>query len=211
MKIKQTLWTAGVAFSLLSGANAALITWVDRNPSTGNGPIVLLSENGTTSYSSFFDITTLDAGPTPFIAGTHQATTIDVRFAFADDDSDDAESVDIFLGSIVLPIWNNEQVDGNHSNAPTNYDWVSGSLTGNLTLLGDLNADGKLAYTVTIQNLDTSRRSDTEDTWLKIAELTATGDRKPGNNGNPVPDGGATLGLFGLGLLGLGAIRRKLS
>ena len=39
---------------------------------------------------------------------------------------------------------------------------------------------------------------------------TAGGDFKPGTTGNPVPDGGATFGLFGLGLLGLGAIRRKL-
>ena len=200
MRIKQSLWTAAAVFVLLSGANASLITWVDRNPDSGNGPLQFLSETGTESYSSFFDITT--AG---FVPGTHSATSIDVKFAFADDENDDAETVDIFLGGI--KIWNNEEVDGDHSSAPTSYDWVSGSLTGNLTLLGDLNADGKLAYTVTIQDGARNRA----DTWLKIAELTATGSLIPSTNGNPVPDGGATLGLFGLGLFGLGAIRRKLS
>jgi hypothetical protein len=174
---------------------------VDRNPDTGNGPLQFLSENGTKSYSSFFDITT--AG---FVPGTHSASSIDVKFAFADDQFFDvAETVDITFGGLL--IWDDEQVDGTFLFAPTYYDWVSGSLTVNLALLGDLNADGKLAYTVTIQD---SNRG-TADTWLKIAELTATGSLVPGNNGNAVPDGGATLGLFGLGLLGLGAIRRRLS
>jgi hypothetical protein len=201
MRIKQPLWTAVAVCALLSGANASLLTWVDRNPDTGNGPLQFLSENGTKSYSSFFDITT--AG---FVPGTHSASSIDVKFAFADDQLlDVVETVDITLGGLL--IWDNEQVDGTSLFAPVFYDWVSGSLTGTLALLGDLNADGKLAYTVTIQD---SNRG-TADTWLKIAELTATGSLVPGNNGNAVPDGGATLGLFGLGLLGLGAIRRRLS
>jgi hypothetical protein len=201
MRIKQPLWTAVAVCALLSGANASLLTWVDRNPDTGNGPLQFLSENGTKSYSSFFDITT--AG---FVPGTHSAGSIDVKFAFADDQFFDvAETVDITFGGLL--IWDDEQVDGTFLFAPTYYDWVSGSLTVNLALLGDLNADGKLAYTVTIQD---SNRG-TADTWLKIAELTAAGSLVPGNNGNAVPDGGATLGLFGLGLLGLGAICRKLS
>ena len=201
MRIKQSLWTAAAVFVLLSGANASLITWVDRNPDSGNGPLQFLSETGTESYSSFFDITT--AG---FVPGTHSATSIDVKFAFADDQLfDDAETVDIALGGLV--IWDDEEVDGSFLFAPRFYDWVSGSLTGKLTLLGDLNADSKLAYTVTIQDGARNRA----DTWLKIAELTATGSLIPSTNGNPVPDGGATLGLFGLGLFGLGAIRRKLS
>ena len=130
--------------------------------------------------------------------------------AFSDDNSaSESEYVDISV--VGFNIWNDLEVDGTHANAPTSYEWFSQGLTGNISILGDINADGILAYSVTIQNLDTSRRSYTEDTYLKIAELTAGGDLKPRTTGTPVPDGGATLGLFGLGLLGLGAVRRKLS
>ncbi len=209
MKIKQLLWTAATVLALSNTVSASAITWVDRDPDSGNGPLQFLSENGTTVFSSTFDITT--AG---FIPGTHLVDTINVKFAFSDDNSDSqTEYVDIFLGSGLTKtkIWDNLEVDGTHTNAPTSYEWFSQNLSGNLLLLGDLNADGIIAYKVTIQNLDTSWCSNTEDTYLKIAQLTATGNLKPRTTGTPVPDGGATLGLFGLGLLGLGAIRRKLS
>lgn len=205
MKIKQLVWTAAAVLALSNIASASAITWVDRDPDSGNGPLQFLSENGTTVFSSTFNII-----PAGFIPGTHLVDTINVKFAFSDDDSDSqTEYVDITVGG--FNIWNDLEVDGTHVNAPTSYEWFSQGLSGNMSILGDINADGILAYSVTIQNLDTSRRSYTEDTYLKIAELTAGGDFKPRTTGTPVPDGGATLGLFGLGLLGLGAVRRKLS
>ena len=60
-------------------------------------------------------------------------------------------------------------------------------------------------YSVTIQDLSGSK-----STYLKIAELTVTGDPKKTTTGQPVPDGGATLALLGATLMGLGVIRRKL-
>ncbi len=202
MKIKQLLWTAAAVLALSNTVSASAITWVDRDPDSGNGPLEFLSENGTTVFSSTFNII-----PAGFIPGTHLVDTINVKFAFSDDNSDSqTEYVDITVGG--FKIWNDLEVDGTHANAPTSYEWFSQGLSGNLSILGDINADGVLAYSVKIQNLSNSW-SGTEDTYLKIAELTAGGDFKPRTTGTPVPDGGATLGLFGLGLLGLGAIRRK--
>lgn len=203
MKIKQLVWTAAAVLALSNTVSASAITWVDRDPDSGNGPLQFLSENDTTVFTSTFNII-----PAGFIPGTHLVDTINVKFAFSDDDSDtQTEYVDITVGG--FNIWNDLEVDGTHANAPTSYEWFSQGLSGNLSILGDINADGILAYSVRIQNLSTSWRA--EDTYLKIAELTAGGDVKPRTTGTPVPDGGATLGLFGLGLLGLGAIRRKMS
>ncbi|MES2466987.1 MAG: VPDSG-CTERM sorting domain-containing protein [Verrucomicrobiota bacterium] len=202
MKIKQLVWTAAAVLALSNIASASAITWVDRDPDSGNGPLQFLSENGTTVFTSTFNII-----PAGFIPGSHLVDTINVKFAFSDDDSDTQnEYVDITVGG--FKIWNDLEVDGTHVSAPTSYEWFSQGLSGNMSILGDINADGILAYSVTIQNLSTSWRA--EDTYLKIAELTAGGDFKPRTTGTPVPDGGATLGLFGVGLLGLGAIRRKL-
>ena len=205
MKLNNVLRAALSLISFSGAVSAGAITWIDRDPNTGVGPLKYLSVDGNSTYSSTFDITT--AG---FVPGQFNIDSILVKFAFSDDatsadtgsGSDGFESVDITLGS--LKIWNDLEVDGDHSNAPLSYDWYSQSLFGNATILGDLNADGILNYSVTIQNLSGSK-----DTYLKIAELTVTGDPKRTTTGQSVPDGGATLALLGAALMGLGIIRRK--
>jgi hypothetical protein len=88
--------------------------------------------------------------------------------------------------------------------------FASQSFTGNTTIsdgvsasiLANLQADGLLAYTV--------NRQDGNFT-LVSAQLIANGDRIGNGNGLPsVPDGGATVGLLGLALLGLAGLRRRL-
>ena len=181
-----------------SGAvSAGAISWVDRDPDVGVGPLRYLSINGITTYSSTFDITT--AG---FIPGQFIIDSVNVKFAFADDTSDAEEYVDIFLGGV--KIWDDLEVDGSHNNAPVSYEWFTQGVFGNATIMGDLNADGILNYSVTVQNIGS------RDTYLKIAEMTVTGDPKRTTTGQPVPDGGATLALLGASLMGLGALRRKL-
>lgn len=206
MKLNQILLAASSLLAFSGAASAGAITWVDRDPNTGVGPLQYLSVGGTSTYSSTFDITTVG-----FVPGQFNIDSILVKFAFADNatsadtgsGSDGFEYVDISLGSV--KIWNDLEVDGDHSNAPLSYDWYSQSLFGNATILGDLNADGILNYSVTIQDLSGSK-----NTYLKIAELTVTGDPKKTTTGQPVPDGGATLALLGATLMGLGVIRRKL-
>jgi hypothetical protein len=68
---------------------------------------------------------------------------------------------------------------------------LGGAVTG--TLLGNLNDDGILDYTVTATS---------GVFWLLDANLTAEAT-------NSVPDGGTTLGLLGLGFLGIVYLRRK--
>ena len=198
MKLNQILLATLSLLSFSGAASAGAISWVDRDPDTTMGPLQYLSVSGTSTYSSTFDITT--AG---FIPGQFIIDSINVKFAFADDASDSDEFVDIVLGGV--KIWDDLEVDGTHANAPVSYEWFSQSVFGNATILGDLNSDGILNYSVTVQNLSGSK-----DTYLKIAELTVTGDPKRTTTGQPVPDGGATLALLGAALMGLGAIRRKL-
>ena len=62
-------------------------------------------------------------------------------------------------------------------------------------MLADLNATGKLDYTVTMIG--------NSDVTLKGASLLAVASA-------PVPDGGSTLALLGCAIFGLGWARKKL-
>ena len=75
MKIKQLVWTAAAVLALSNTVSASAITWVDRDPDSGNGPLQFLSENGTTVFTSTFDIT-----PAGFIPGTHLVDQCEIRF-----------------------------------------------------------------------------------------------------------------------------------
>lgn len=210
MKITQLLFAALSLLSFSAAATAGSITWTDRDPNSTNGPLKYLYDPGNTqrdTYSSTFNL--FDAG---FRPGDFTIDSILVKFAFSDDadrvdgssgGKDGFEYVDITVGTV--KIWNDLEVDGDHDNAPDSYDWYSESVFGNADIFNDLNADGILNYSVTVQNMSGSK-----DTYLKITELTVTGNPKPRSSGNPVPDGGATLALLGVALMGLGAIRRKL-
>ncbi len=183
-----------VTLSLASSASASLY-WEDRDPNSGNGPLAFLYEGGNWHYKSDFNIL-IDG----FNPANHHVTKIQVWFAFADDQNDGSEKVDIVVGNQKL--WNNQEVDGNHSNAPWSYHWLSMDVTGNLPIYNEISANGKIDYKVTIQDL-LPRWKDREDTWLKIAHLKVWGDVKQ------VPDAGATVALMGLGLVGLAAARKR--
>jgi hypothetical protein len=71
------------------------------------------------------------------------------------------------------------------------------------SLLASLNVDGILNYTI---------QRTSGEFWLTNARLTAsTGSNGGGCPNNRVPDGGTTMALLGLGILGLAAVRRKLA
>lgn len=188
--------TLVAALGITTTASAALY-WQDRDPSSGNGPLDLLREGSDWSYTSTFQM----FGPIAYNSALHDITKIVVKFAFADDGNDTGEYVDIRVGPTKL--WDNAEVDGNHSNAPSSYHWLEADVTGSDPIKTDLLADGVIDYKVTIQNLQ-DWCVGKEDTYLKIAHLEVWGDYKQ------VPDAGATVALLGLGLVGLAAARRRL-
>lgn len=190
--------TLVAALGIATTASASLY-WEDRDPSSGNGPLEFLEEYDTVTYSSDFQM----FGPVAYNSALHNITQILVKFYFADDNGGDSqyEYVDIWVGSTKL--WNNQEVDGNHNNAPNSFHLLEKDVTGYDILRSDLLADGKINYTVKIQDLE-GWRGGQEDTYLKIAHLQVWGDYKQ------VPDAGATVALVGLGLVGLAAARRRL-
>ncbi len=132
------------------------------------------------SYQGTFNI--LDKGYNPNVERVCDA---DFWFAFADDSqSDAAEVVKIQVGGLT-------QFNGDVNGTIWNYDFVWGSVGG--SLLATLSNTGILNYTVRILS---------GDTYLKEAGLTATTCS--------VPDGGATVVLLGVGMLGLAAVRRRM-
>lgn len=135
----------------------------DRDPDDGNGPIRFLSSGQ--SYSSDFNL--LEKGYNPL---TMQITAARITFAFADDgDSDKGKNASPEYATVYLggKTWlNAQEVDGNHQNAPDNYDYYyqewSISNPADVAFLNSL-ASGILTYKVkSVQG---------GDFYLKIAQL----------------------------------------
>jgi hypothetical protein len=206
-KVKRKIVPACIiAAGLFGAANSSHATtlncWED---SAGAAPLDFLYEayrydnSADYSYSGTWDIT--DSG---FNSAIHEINAITVWFSFADDESDTGEYVDISVGG--NNYWSDLEVDGSHDNAPTSYDTVMKSfdLNADSDIFSDLQSDGKLSYSVVIQELLSDYGNDREDTYLKVAKIKACGAP------TSVPDGGSTFLAFGLGLLGLGGVRRFL-
>lgn len=157
------------------------------------------------SYSNTWNI--LSDGFNP---GTDTIDAITVWFSFADDSKTDGEEyVDISLGGTNL--WDDLEVDGMHpaTNYAT-YSMVLDPLT-HFSVFQDLAADGKLGFSVVLQELVSdcgSKSKNLEDTYVKVAKIQACSSSTPIEN--PVPDSGSTFLAFGIGLLGLGGVRRFL-
>lgn len=205
MKLKKLL---AAAVLLGVSASASAITWMDRFPESGNGPLDFLNEqyghNDSSydyTYSNVFNI--LDAG---FDPSMHVITSIKVDFFFSDDGQDGAEKVDIFVGSDnvngEVRIANDVEVDGSHDNAPYSYDKRSYDITNVSGILDDM-SNGYLRFRVTLDPFLSDRCNDREDTWLKIVKLTVEGEK--------VPDAVSSLSILGIGLLGLVGLRRRLA
>ncbi|MCC6821338.1 MAG: VPDSG-CTERM sorting domain-containing protein [Verrucomicrobia subdivision 3 bacterium] len=77
---------------------------------------------------------------------------------------------------------------------------VGSGITGNI--LGILDATGVLDYTIT-------RTSG--EFWLTNARLVAQASTRTGTNPTSVPDGGTTLAMLGMGLVGVFGLRRKIA
>lgn len=135
----------------------------DRDNDTGNGPITFLTSGQ--AYTSDFNL--LEKGYDPL---TMQITAARVTFAFADDRDSGKEYATVYLGGVT---WMNGstdaagkfEVDGNHTNAPANYDYYyqewSASNAADVAFLNSL-MSGVMQYRV---------KNEGGDFYLKIAQL----------------------------------------
>ena len=139
------------------------------------------NNGGVTSHSSSFNLT---PGYNPV---THTLTSATAVFTMYDVNGDEGFNITVEGDLFVTQGSFSASID------------VGGSIVG--ALLGNLDEDGILNYTITRTG---------GNFWLWNAKLTAEGqERQPSTNG--VPDGGATLTMLGMGLLGVFSIRRKLA
>lgn len=136
-----------------------------------------------------------------FDPSAHIINRVRVWFAFADDERDGREWVDIFVDS--TKVWNNLEVDGRHP--WKNYAWYGKTLTKFAKfdgIIDTLQKTGKVRYKVKLQErLPDNHDHDLEDTYLKVAALKAWGTYH-------VADGGNTAILLGLSIIGIAAYRR---
>ncbi|MBE7537901.1 MAG: hypothetical protein HS122_05770 [Opitutaceae bacterium] len=169
----------------------------DRDPDTGNGPIKFLSAGE--KYASDFNL--LEKGFDPL---TMKITAARVTFAFADDNGDQGkEYASVWLGA---SLWmNNTEVDGNHNNAPANYDYYyeewNISNSADLAFLTSLNS-GILYYSV--ESTNPSGRT-AGDFYLKIAQLEINTECIV-----KAAEGGSTALLMFASILGMGWLQKRL-
>jgi hypothetical protein len=135
------------------------------------------------TYDSFAAGNSFDLTAHGFVPGSQTISIAYASFSFYDSDFG-LEMVTISLDSSALTI-----------GVPNPIGFSAfGGLVGGY-VLADLNATGKLDYTVTMIG--------NSDVTLKGASLLAV-------TGSPVPDGGSTLALLGCAIFGLGWARKKL-
>lgn len=161
---------------------AFAITWNVGGVYSGS-PLQFLNDPNETYTSPGMSLTTGGFNP-----ALHVLTSATASFWFADDDSDGAEYVDIFVNGVLVS--NDLEVNGSHPEA--NFEKHTFSITDAGTL-ATLAAGGSITVAVKQQG---------GDTYLKIVGLTGTGTTRP-PGGPGVPDGGSAVAMLGLGLLGL--------
>jgi hypothetical protein len=137
------------------------------------------------SYTSTFNIAIDGFNPV-----LHTITSATASFELYSNDND-KEEVDINLGAFDFLDTPGNQINGS----------VTFSSLLSMSMVADLQSDGIITYRLTLENSSNESHEDVQINWAKLVV-----------NASPrsVPDGGATIGLLGFGLLGLAALKRKL-
>ena len=183
--LKQTLALA-LGLAGFSVAQAAIYTDIDlAGPAyaylNGNG----VKDGGETAKDAFTgSFNLVNHG---YDKNTEKIHSAAFWFAFADDLRDGFGQDEI----VKIKLEDTKIFQGDVDGSILFYDWVWGTLGG--SLLATLSDTGILNYTVKILS---------GDTYLKEAGLIAV------SRARQVPDGGSTVVLLGLGMLGLAFIRR---
>ena len=203
MNIRTLFKTVGVALLLSSVTQASDLTWTSQFVGSPLKFLYFSSSTSTQSYSNTFDITANGFNPLTMTIDSAVAS-----FAFADDSDDISDSsssklewVNISLGTPSQLFIGNQEVDGSHPYS--SYAWYSDDLS--VSLITDLQTDGKLAFKVQILDKVYGKY---EDTYLKVAKLVAKGHENPPHK---VPDESNTVMLMGVAMLSLVALRKRLA
>lgn len=187
MKLVRTLLSLASPLCALASAHALVFSDVDLDGQNGQPDWKFLSSDWQSTWSRTFDLL-----PSGFDPLTMTLTGATVFFAFADDGDGRYDFATITVGGVTL--WNFQEVDGTHYNAPHSYDWYSAQLDD--AALSDLQ-DGALDYSV---------QAAYGDFYLKEAKVVAEGER----NQFRVPDTGATAALFSVGVVLMLILRRQM-
>lgn len=201
-----------LALAAVCSSSMSALTWSFSTLSVDTPPIEFLSGTGdyvrSTTGPSGTQFNLLGAGG--YNPATMLITSATVTFWFADDGDNDSnwnssskEYVDIFVNGTSVTgtkIKDNLEVNGAHGGPGPyeNFAPYSANLQDFAGLIAALQ-DGVMEWEVKMRN--------SGDTYLKIAEITATGQIRTQNN---VPDAGSSVAMLGGALLVLGLLRRRL-
>lgn len=185
--IAKILTAAAAGFIYVSSASALTFTLNQSDTHT------FTAENSSSwTYSGTLDLAGVGFNPATMDA----ISPVTVTFWF--NDISGSYTTSLSLGGIALD-------SGNFSSDFT----LSGGLSG--TMLGDLNADGKINYTIVATNMSISGGDDER----RVDKFQLTGERlvatytNVSSNTPPVADGGSTALLLGATLAGIGLVARR--
>ena len=185
--IAKILAATAVGFIYVSSASALTFTLNQSDTHT------FTAENSSSwTYSGTLDLAGVGFNPATMDA----ISPVTVTFWF--NDISGSYTTSLSLGGIALD-------SGNFSSDFT----LSGGLSG--TMLGDLNADGKINYTIVATNMSISGCDDER----RVDKFQLTGERlvatytNVSSNTPPVADGGSTALLLGATLAGIGLVARR--
>jgi hypothetical protein len=198
---------ASAAVALFSGAQAA--TFVDFD--SINRRITGGSVGG---YSGAFHVTAPDQDGNDNGAGANQQDVLGyapgtpivsafAEFSFWGDTDNQRETVSIEMTGLFQILWfeiTEWQDLGTTPDHITGSYLFSEDLTG--AMVANLESDGNISY-----RLDVHPNSNNNDVTLEWGRLTVV----TADTTSRVPDGGATVALLGLGLLGLVGLKRRLA
>lgn len=192
--IAKILAATAVGFIYVSSASALTFTLNQSDTHT------FTAENSSSwTYSGTLDLAGVGFNPATMDA----ISPVTVTFWF--NDISGSYTTSLSLGGIALD-------SGNFSSDFT----LSGGLSG--TMLGDLNADGKINYTIVATNMSISGGDDERrggDDERRVDKFQLTGERlvatytNVSSNTPPVADGGSTALLLGATLAGIGLVARR--
>lgn len=185
--IAKILAATAVGFIYVSSASALTFTLNQSDTHT------FTAENSSSwTYSGTLDLAGVGFNPATMDA----ISPVTVTFWF--NDISGSYTTSLSLGGIALD-------SGNFSSDFT----LSGGLSG--TMLGDLNADGKINYTIVATNMSISGGDDER----RVDKFQLTGERlvatytNVSSNTPRVADGGSTALLLGATLAGIGLVARR--
>jgi hypothetical protein len=185
--IAKILTATAAGFIYVSSASALTFTLNQNDTHT------FTAENSSSwTYSGTLDLAGVGFNPATMDA----ISPVTVTFWF--NDISGSYTTSLSLGGIALD-------SGNFSSDFT----LSGGLSG--TMLGDLNADGKINYTIVATNMSISGGDDER----RVDKFQLTGERlvatytNVSSNTPPVADGGSTALLLGATLAGIGLVARR--